>query len=162
MSSVQDVFALIPAAEIRALREESPSNLATLCYKVRLSFLTIDLELKIIISHMFSLRKFQAVERLVQSAESGCCSKNEQAATLNCVRLMTRILPYIFEDPDWRGFFWSSLPSSSDTRSRKSNDEQVEDETPPLAQSLLNALSVRTFQVIVAVKNTGKQNQFSI
>ncbi|XP_063728858.1 protein HID1-like isoform X2 [Symsagittifera roscoffensis] len=115
VSSVQDVFALIPAAEIRALREESPSNLATLCYK--------------------------AVERLVQSAESGCCSKNEQAATLNCVRLMTRILPYIFEDPDWRGFFWSSLPSSSDTRSRKSNDEQVEDETPPLAQSLLNALS---------------------
>ena len=33
--SVQDVFALVPAAEIRAVREESPSNLATLCYKVR-------------------------------------------------------------------------------------------------------------------------------
>lgn len=33
-TSVQDVFALVPAAEIRALREESPSNLATLCYKV--------------------------------------------------------------------------------------------------------------------------------
>lgn len=32
--SVQDVFALVPAAEIRAVREESPSNLATLCYKV--------------------------------------------------------------------------------------------------------------------------------
>lgn len=35
-TSVQDVFALVPAAEIRAVREESPSNLATLCYKVRL------------------------------------------------------------------------------------------------------------------------------
>ena len=34
-TSVQDVFALVPAAEIRAVREESPSNLATLCYKVR-------------------------------------------------------------------------------------------------------------------------------
>lgn len=33
-TSVQDVFALVPAAEIRALREESPSNLATMCYKV--------------------------------------------------------------------------------------------------------------------------------
>lgn len=33
-TSVQDVFALVPAAEIRAVREESPSNLATLCYKV--------------------------------------------------------------------------------------------------------------------------------
>ncbi|KAM9716603.1 LOW QUALITY PROTEIN: protein HID1b [Menidia menidia] len=31
---VQDIFALVPAAEIRAVREESPSNLATLCYKV--------------------------------------------------------------------------------------------------------------------------------
>ncbi|MEQ2194316.1 hypothetical protein XENOCAPTIV_027193, partial [Xenoophorus captivus] len=31
--TVQDVFALVPAAEIRAVREESPSNLATLCYK---------------------------------------------------------------------------------------------------------------------------------
>lgn len=36
-TSVQDVFALVPAAEIRAVREESPSNLATLCYKVRFS-----------------------------------------------------------------------------------------------------------------------------
>lgn len=33
-TTVQDVFALVPAAEIRAVREESPSNLATLCYKV--------------------------------------------------------------------------------------------------------------------------------
>lgn len=33
-TSVQDIFALVPAAEIRAVREESPSNLATLCYKV--------------------------------------------------------------------------------------------------------------------------------
>lgn len=35
-TTVQDVFALVPAAEIRAVREESPSNLATLCYKVEL------------------------------------------------------------------------------------------------------------------------------
>lgn len=33
--TAQDIFALIPAAEIRAVREESPSNLATLCYKVQ-------------------------------------------------------------------------------------------------------------------------------
>ena len=88
----------------------------------------------------------QAVERLVHSAESGCCSKAEQVATLNCVRLMTRILPYIFEDPDWRGFFWSSLPAAaSDSKKRDSSDEQAEEEAPPLAQSLLNALSVCYF-----------------
>ncbi|KAI2584938.1 HID1 domain containing [Homo sapiens] len=78
-TSVQDVFALVPAAEIRAVREESPSNLATLCYK--------------------------AVEKLVQGAESGCHSEKEKQIVLNCSRLLTRVLPYIFEDPDWRGFF---------------------------------------------------------
>ncbi|XP_076458656.1 protein HID1-like isoform X2 [Babylonia areolata] len=106
VTCVQDVFTLIPAAEIRALREESPSNLATLCYK--------------------------AVEKLVLAAESGCPSQNEQQTVLNCVRLLTRILPYIFEDPDWRGFFWSTLPGQS---------EEGENESPPLAQSLLNAVS---------------------
>lgn len=52
VTCVQDVFTLIPAAEIRALREESPSNLATLCYK--------------------------AVEKLVAAAESGCPLQREQ------------------------------------------------------------------------------------
>uniref|UniRef100_A0A3P9I4T8 HID1 domain containing b n=1 Tax=Oryzias latipes TaxID=8090 RepID=A0A3P9I4T8_ORYLA len=85
--SVQDVFALVPAAEIRAVREESPSNLATLCFK--------------------------AVERLVQAADSGCPSEKERRIVVNCTRLLTRILPYIFEDADWRGFFWSTIPGAS-------------------------------------------------
>lgn len=51
---------------------------------------------------------------------------------LNCVRLLMRILPYIFEDTEWKGFFWSSLPSQGED----------EDESLPLAQSLLNALCV--------------------
>ena len=29
---------------------------------------------------------------------------------LNCVNILTRVIPYIFEDPDWRGFFWSTVP----------------------------------------------------
>uniref|UniRef100_A0A3Q4IAN9 HID1 domain containing b n=1 Tax=Neolamprologus brichardi TaxID=32507 RepID=A0A3Q4IAN9_NEOBR len=84
-TTVQDVFALVPAAEIRAVREESPSNLATLCYK--------------------------AVERLVRGADSGCPSEKERQTVLNCTRLLTRILPYIFEDADWRGFFctWTTM-----------------------------------------------------
>lgn len=104
VTCVQDVFTLIPAAEIRALREESPSNLATLCYK--------------------------AVEKLVTAAETGCPSQREQQTVLNCVRLLSRILPYIFEDPDWRGFFWSTLPGQ----------EEEEGESPPLAQSLITAV----------------------
>uniref|UniRef100_T1IJN7 HID1 domain-containing protein n=1 Tax=Strigamia maritima TaxID=126957 RepID=T1IJN7_STRMM len=109
IQNVQDVFTLIPAVEIRALREESPSNLATLCYK--------------------------AVEKLVRAADGSCSTHQEQLVVLNCVRLLTRILPYIFEDPDWRGFFWSSLPNT-----HKEGAEDVEMESPPLAQSLINSI----------------------
>uniref|UniRef100_A0A671XIC1 HID1 domain containing n=1 Tax=Sparus aurata TaxID=8175 RepID=A0A671XIC1_SPAAU len=104
-TTIQDVFALVPAAEIRAVREESPSNLATLCYK--------------------------AVERLVQAADSGCPSEKQRQIVLNCVRLLTRILPYIFEDADWRGFFWSTVPGAG----------RAGDEARPLAESLLLAIA---------------------
>ncbi|XP_075033978.1 protein HID1 [Mixophyes fleayi] len=110
-TSVQDVFALIPAAEIRAVREESPSNLATLCYK--------------------------AVEKLVAGADSGCHSDTEKQIVLNCARLLTRVLPYIFEDPDWRGFFWSSVPGAG----RNQEDDEEEDGSRPLAESLLLAIA---------------------
>ncbi|KAI6075660.1 Protein HID1 [Aix galericulata] len=109
-TSVQDVFALVPAAEIRAVREESPSNLATLCYK--------------------------AVEKLVQGAESGCHTEKERQIVLNCCRLLTRILPYIFEDPDWRGFFWSTVPGAG----RGGGDDDDEN-ARPLAESLLLAVA---------------------
>lgn len=110
LQSVQDVFALVPAAEIRALREEAPSNLATLCYK--------------------------AVERLVRAADSLCNTAAQQIAVLNCVRLLTRILPYIFEDSDWRGFFWSSLPGAAEDDTATNGGAQTES----LAQSLITAL----------------------
>ncbi|XP_062330143.1 protein HID1-like isoform X2 [Osmerus eperlanus] len=108
-TTVQDMFALVPAAEIRAVREESPSNLATLCYK--------------------------AVEKLVQGAECGCQSEKERRTVLNCTRLLTRILPYIFEDADWRGFFWSTVPGAGRA------GEEGDDEGRPLAESLLMAIA---------------------
>lgn len=52
VTNVQDVFALVPGAEIRALREESPNNLATLVYK--------------------------AVEKLVKMVDSSCRTQREQ------------------------------------------------------------------------------------
>ncbi|KAM9424029.1 protein HID1b [Pholidichthys leucotaenia] len=110
-TTVQDVFALVPAAEIRAVREESPSNLATLCYK--------------------------AVERLVQCADSGCPSEKDRQIVVNCTRLLTRILPYIFEDPDWNGFFWSTVPG----RVGCLDQDTVDGEGRPLAESLLLAIA---------------------
>lgn len=107
VTNVQDVFTLVPATEIRALREEAPSNLATLCYK--------------------------AVEKMVRAVDNSCRTQQEQLAVLNCGRLLTRVLPYIFEDPEWRGFFWTKLPENS-----QSPDSE---DSVPLAHSLLNAIS---------------------
>ncbi|KAJ2938047.1 hypothetical protein O0L34_g14501 [Tuta absoluta] len=102
VTNVQDVFALVPGAEIRALREESPNNLATLVYK--------------------------AVEKLMKCVDSSCRTQGEQQAALNCARLLTRVLPYMFEDPEWHSFFWSPLPGATDN------------ESVPLAHSLINAI----------------------
>lgn len=85
-----------------------PANLATLCYK--------------------------ATERLVRAVDNSCRTQSEQQSVLNCVRLLTRILPHIFEDNEWRGFFWSSLPSRN----------EKDDSATPLAHSLLNAICVST------------------
>lgn len=104
VTNVQDIFTLVPATEIRSLREEAPTNLATLCYK--------------------------AVERIVKAVDNSCRTQHEHQTVLNCIRLLTRLLPYIFEDPEWRGFFWSSLP----------NQCEDEEESLPLAQSLQNAV----------------------
>lgn len=52
------------------------------------------------------------MEKLVQGADSGCSSEKQRQTVLNCTRLLTRILPYIFEDADWRGFFWSTVPGA--------------------------------------------------
>lgn len=51
VASAQDIFSLIPSSEIRALREDAPNNLATLCYKT--------------------------VERLVDACDHACTQPNE-------------------------------------------------------------------------------------
>uniref|UniRef100_A0A3Q2QIB7 HID1 domain containing n=1 Tax=Fundulus heteroclitus TaxID=8078 RepID=A0A3Q2QIB7_FUNHE len=131
--AVQDVFALVPAAEIRAVREESPSNLATLCYK--------------------------AVERLVLCADSGSPSDKERQIVLNCTRLLTRILPYIFEDADWRGFFWSTIPGAK--RAGSLDEDVHENEARPLAESLLLAIADLLFCPDFTVQSHKKSNSDS-
>ncbi|CAJ0955279.1 unnamed protein product, partial [Mesorhabditis belari] len=97
-ASVSDVFNLIPAEDIRQLREHNPKNLATLCYK--------------------------AVEKL-QNGRDNPHSINPKKI-INCVRLLTRLLPCMLEDADWRNYFWSPIPSG---------DSQI-----PLASLLLGVI----------------------
>ena len=75
---------MTPADEIRALRKEAPSKLATLCIKI--------------------------VEKLKECSETSFITEKNQIAVLNCLRLLTRIIPYIFEEAEWRGFFWADSP----------------------------------------------------
>ena len=100
-----DVFALVTSNEIRKLRQDQPENLATLIYK--------------------------ATERLMKAVDNSCRTSTEQQAVLNCVRLLTRVIPYIFEDSEWKDFFFEALPSSSE-----------KEESAPLAHSLVNAICV--------------------
>ncbi|KAH8252236.1 hypothetical protein KR038_005517 [Drosophila bunnanda] len=119
-TTLEDVFALVTSNEIRQIRNDNPANLATLCYK--------------------------AVEKLAQAVDSSCRTQAEQQCVLNCVRLLIRCLPYIFEDDKWRDFFWSSLPS--------------QEKTMPLAQSLLNATCDLLFCpdfTVTATRRTGPE-----
>ncbi|XP_054624853.1 protein HID1b [Dunckerocampus dactyliophorus] len=134
-TTVQDVFALVPAAEIRAVREESPSNLATLCYKT--------------------------VEKLVQSAERGCPSDRDRQVVLNCTRLLTRVLPFIYEDADWRGFFWSTVPGAARSVCVEEDDHD-DDEGRPLAESLLLAIADLLFCPDFTIKRSRQSQGVSV
>ncbi|VDO01311.1 unnamed protein product [Rodentolepis nana] len=106
-TKISDMFASVPGSEIRTLREESPGNLATLCYK--------------------------AVDCLAQIAEDSFPTIQDQQTAINCVRLLSRIIPYLFEDPEWRPFFWSVLPAQNDSNSDVTS-------SVPLAQTLISSL----------------------
>uniref|UniRef100_A0A7E4VQW4 Protein HID1 n=1 Tax=Panagrellus redivivus TaxID=6233 RepID=A0A7E4VQW4_PANRE len=81
----KDLFDMVPANDIRSLRETSPNNLSTLCYK--------------------------AVNCLME-ARDAMVPQAEQKKVINCVRLLTRLIPFMFEDAEWRSYFWSALPQS--------------------------------------------------
>ncbi|TMS36477.1 hypothetical protein L596_003632 [Steinernema carpocapsae] len=108
VGSSHDVFDMIPVKEIRTLRNKSPENLATLCYK--------------------------AVQTIVASRDS---MGGDHKKVINCVRLLTRILPFMFEDAEWRGYFWTSVGAPEE-------DSEVTSDMP-MASMLLGALSALLF-----------------
>lgn len=128
IESIVDVFTLISAQEIRQLRDECPSNLSTLCYK--------------------------AVEQLVHVTDTLCNTTSQQKTVLTCSSLLIRLIPYLFEDCDWRRYFWSQFAWNSDndciilhrkkhikTGEWPISNEQHHQQRIPLAHSLLLALA---------------------
>ena len=50
---------------------------------------------------------------------------------------MTRVVPYVFEDPDWRAFFWSEIPEG---QGASAGGDGGGEQSMPLAQVMLNAV----------------------
>ncbi|CAK9300523.1 unnamed protein product [Gordionus sp. m RMFG-2023] len=101
---IQDMFILFTAGELKKMKELSPYNLAALFYK--------------------------NIERIYLAAKASCQNNLDQKAVLNCLKMLTRILPHIFQDEDWQDFFWSN-----------SSKEKIISEIPlPLGKTLLTIL----------------------
>ncbi|KAK9474122.1 high-temperature-induced dauer-formation protein-domain-containing protein [Dipodascopsis tothii] len=89
LDSAEDVFSLFSQADVRRTRDTALANLGTL--------------LRTTISHLYALRHhpmFLAADVPELSA----------AAALNCMRVVTRVLPFVFEAPlqAWADdFFWT-------------------------------------------------------
>jgi len=78
------VFSAISLADIRAWKEKIPKNVATLIRK--------------------------AVGKLFWATHTGIATSACQTQVLNAVLILTRLIPVVFEDPDWNGFFWTPFP----------------------------------------------------
>uniref|UniRef100_A0A914H2N5 Uncharacterized protein n=1 Tax=Globodera rostochiensis TaxID=31243 RepID=A0A914H2N5_GLORO len=103
-----DLFTALQPSDIRGLRDGQPNALSILCYK--------------------------AVHVLARATQTNPTQK-EHRKILNCTRLLTRLIPFLFEESEWRQFFWTNLP---DNGTDGLNDSQKQ---LPLAKLLLTALS---------------------
>lgn len=112
----EEIINSISTREVRMLRDGSPQNFATLAYKM--------------------------IEKLYLTTGTLCNTHNQQKTVLNAARILTRIIPCIFEDTRWRLFFFenilkldqdrkASVPETSinlmypDTNSQESRDYKL-------------------------------------
>eukprot|EP00038_Savillea_parva_P017428 m.20216 g.20216 ORF g.20216 m.20216 type:complete len:828 (+) comp3767_c0_seq1:52-2535(+) len=113
----EKIFSPQTQAGIRAIKSKCPKNLATLVRR--------------------------AVLKLQAATRSKLQYKPAQEQVLNTVRLLTKVIPNMFEDPAWDGFWWTPTPLGVITTMP---GEKVmlpmapTDKQPPLAHTLLDAI----------------------
>ena len=84
---------------------------------------------------------------------------------LNCVRLLSRIIPFLFEDPQWRMMFWATanMPSapapSTGTPAAGGGAGGPGSPSLALGQMLLNAVTDLLFCPDFTVKGKKKKGQ---
>ena len=92
------------------------------------------------------------VEKITDAVESSCRSSADHQTVINCCRFLTRIIPYIFEDPDWNNFFWSSPDLCEVSHSQQGG--------LPLAKTLLFALSDLLFCPDFTVSSSRNKSRY--
>ncbi|RIA98985.1 high-temperature-induced dauer-formation protein [Glomus cerebriforme] len=120
--SAEDVFSLVGAQDIRRVRDHAKENLETLIYKV------ID-------------RLFRIIE-----APDFPSPQNSVLQLLNCIRILTRLIPFIFESEemsDWEEKFFWTPQTRRDLQTHNTSDiETIEtiEAIPPLGERLLSTI----------------------
>ena len=104
---------------------------------------------KVLMDQMKYNFEFQIVEKLTKSVDTSCRTSAEQQTVLNSCRLLTRLIPYIFEDPDWRSFFWSKPEPGM---------KEGADQTP-LGKSLMLAICDLLFCPECTVSSVGNRSR---
>ncbi|ORZ11143.1 high-temperature-induced dauer-formation protein-domain-containing protein [Absidia repens] len=126
--SVNDVFSLVGASDIRRARDTTRENIETLVDKI-----------------------LQQMDKLIHEP-SFPSPHYSTLHLLNCCRVLTRIIPFLYEqnDDEWeRTFFWtrrSVTKNSSATTANNDHQQQAngEDATLPSRGELLLSLTLRS------------------
>ncbi|ORX63181.1 hypothetical protein DM01DRAFT_1331256 [Hesseltinella vesiculosa] len=115
--SLEDIYSLIGANDIRKIRDASKGNLETLFDKL------LDRIDSIIHSPSFPSPEFPVLH------------------LLNCIRILTRLMPYIYENPEnahWEGFFfWTPRSVKKPSSSVDTEKNDLYDTIPPRGQQLV-------------------------
>jgi hypothetical protein len=88
------------------------------------------------------------VEKINEFSTCYYLTEKQQLTILNCTRLLTRLIPYIFEHNDWRSFFWSTnsdsmSPNHSRIENQSSNNNSTtssDSDKPVLGERLLKTI----------------------
>ncbi|KAI9726030.1 MAG: hypothetical protein M1828_002038 [Chrysothrix sp. TS-e1954] len=102
--STEDIFSLLSSAEIRRIRDEAPNNLKTLIHTVT--------------ARLHSLRHHASFPHPEHAPDR---------EALNCIRILTRLLPYVYEAEhmeDWEeDIFWN--PRRRKSRGARTGENEV-------------------------------------